>query len=177
MKSYKVIFIGDSGVGKTSIIKAFIGEDVRKTTSTIGVDFYHFTKDGEKIVVWDFAGQEWFKDIVTNFIKGAIIVVMVFDLSKTSTLLNLINYWALQLVKQGAGRSFVLVVGNKADKKQIPDDFIQRVLDILKEKVNFRFYIETSALMGRNISAVFNNIFDLVKVIDMVVRKKLGGGE
>ncbi|MCD6491451.1 MAG: GTP-binding protein [Candidatus Njordarchaeia archaeon] len=162
MQIHKVIFIGDAGVGKTAIIKAYLGEDVKHTPATIGIEFFPFTRSSKKIIIWDFTGMDWFKDVIIPFIKGAKIVVMVFDLSKTSTLLGLIDKWIPQLIEQDTARSPTIVLGNKADIKRIPDEFVQKILDNVREKVNLKLYLETSALSGKGIKVLFDQIFDLL---------------
>lgn len=172
MTTFKVAFVGDAGVGKTSLIKAFIGEEIKNLTSTVGIDFYSFTKDNYNIVIWDFAGQIWFREVVIDFLKGAALIVMVFDLSRPRTLMSLVEFWANQ-VKQISGRdTLVIVVGNKKDLKKIDDGTIERVIDDLKQRINVKLYIQTSALYKENISALFNNIFDLVKVTQFLANKR-----
>ncbi|MHA1664226.1 MAG: Rab family GTPase [Candidatus Njordarchaeales archaeon] len=172
MTSLKVVFIGDSGVGKTSLIRAFMGHDVRSTDTTIGVDFYSFDKGGYKVVIWDFAGQEWFRDVIINFIKGAALVIMVFDLSKPLSLMNLVKNWVNYVVKFSGKHALTIVVGNKSDIKKIDDTVIERSLDAIKEKVNMKLYLQTSALKYENVSRLFDTIFEYTKMINTILRKK-----
>ncbi len=169
---YKVAFIGDSGSGKTSLIKAFLGQDIRKVTTTIGVDFYHIKRENYEIVVWDFAGQKWFRDIIIDFIKGASLIVMVFDLSRPVTLVNLLRQWVHHVVDISGNQTVVIVVGNKKDIKKIPDEAISRVLDQIGRLVNLKMYLQTSALLNDNVSALFDAIFEYVKLINTLTRKK-----
>ncbi|MHA1590362.1 MAG: Rab family GTPase [Candidatus Njordarchaeales archaeon] len=164
MKTFKVAFVGDSGVGKTSLIKAFLGEDVKSVRSTIGIDFFSIVKDSYNITVWDFAGQQWFREVLINMLRGAALVVMVFDLSRPKTLQNLIKYWAPQVKKFCGDRTVVIVVGNKKDIKKIDDDVIISAIDEIKKNINVKLYLQTSALLGENVSKLFDTIFELVKV-------------
>ncbi|MGQ4895142.1 MAG: Rab family GTPase [Candidatus Njordarchaeia archaeon] len=173
MNNLKVVFIGDSGVGKTSLIRAFMGYDVKSTDTTIGVDFYSFNRDGYKVVVWDFAGQEWFRDVIINFIKGAALIIMVFDLSRPFTLMNLVKNWLDYVVKISGKHALVIVVGNKSDIKKIDDELIERTLDEMKKKINVKLYLQTSALKYKNVSRLFDTIFEYAKMINTILRKKV----
>ncbi len=171
MKSLKVVFVGDSGVGKTSLIKAFLGEDVSRIKTTIGVDFFTINRDDYAITIWDFAGQEWFRKIIIDFLKGAAIVVMVFDLSRPKTLMSLVNNWAKHVEELCNKETIIIVVGNKKDIKRINDDVIIQVIDQLKEKLNVKLYLQTSALKRENIDKLFDVICEYAKMIQTIATK------
>lgn len=174
MKTYKVVFVGDSGVGKTSIIKSFIGEDIRGLKTTVGAEIFAFKRDEFSIAVWDFAGQYWFRDILSDFLKGTILAVMVFDLSRPQTLFSLLKSWADFILKYAGSHTLVVVVGNKKDIKRVDDRIIARVLDELKKKLKVMFYIQTSALYNENISKMFDVIFELVRSLhDVFIREQI----
>lgn len=177
MKTLKVVFIGDSGVGKTSLIKSFLGEDISKISTTIGVDFFVISKEDYKLTIWDFAGQEWFREIIINFLKSAAIVIMVFDLSRPKTLVNLINEWANYVKEICHEETVVIVVGNKSDIKKIDDELIASALDELKKKINVKFYLQTSALKKENVSKLFDAIFEYVKMIQIISRNNIAVSE
>ena len=163
MRVFKVVFIGDSGVGKTSIINSFLGKDISNIRSTIGVDFYTINMNDKQLVIWDFAGQRWFRDIVVQFLTGAFVVVMVFDLSRPETLINLVDVWMDYIININKD-AYIIVVGNKSDIKVVDDNLIEETLDKLKTKLKVMFYIQTSALTRENIPKVFDAIFDAIKL-------------
>ncbi|MGQ4892826.1 MAG: Rab family GTPase [Candidatus Njordarchaeia archaeon] len=171
-KFIKVAFIGDSGVGKTSLIKSFLGEDVKGTKSTIAIDNYVLTKNGVKVVLWDFAGQKWLVEVLMNFIRGAKLIVLVFDLSDPKTLTNILSYWVPNIKEHADEDAFIILVGNKKDKKIIPDELVVKVVNKLKEQINLQLFIQTSALLHENISNLFNAIFEIVKMIASVKQIK-----
>lgn len=173
MKTYKVVFVGDSGVGKTSIIKAFIGEEIRGLKTTVGADIYAFKKEKFSVAVWDFAGQYWFREVISDFLKGTILAVMVFDLSRPQTLFSLLKSWADFVVKYGGDHTLVVVVGNKKDIKRIDDRIIARVLDELKKKVRVMFYTQASALYNENVGRVFDVIFELVRSLHDIFEREM----
>ena len=164
----KVAFIGDSGVGKTSLIKAFMGETVKDVKSTIGIDNYIFTKDGIKIVIWDFAGQRWFLEILINLLKGASIIVLVFDQSEPKTLTNIVKFWIPNLEKYSSSDSFIILVGNKKDIKKISDEILIKFIDKIKEKIDVQIFLQTSAKLNENVKNLFYSIFEIVKMIKKV---------
>ena len=174
MHAYKVVFVGDSGVGKTSLIKAFIGQNPTDVRSTISADIYTFRKEDILVVVWDLAGQEWYRDIIANFLRGAILAVMVFDLSRPATLYSLIRNWMNLVIEFAGPHTLIVVVGNKKDIKKIDDQIIAAVLDKLKEKLRVNFYIQTSAIRNENVSKVFDVIFELVKSIHCILAARRG---
>lgn len=165
MLIYRVAFIGESGVGKTSLIKSFIGEEVEGIRTTIGMDFYAFNTGGLKIVIWDFAGQKWFRNSVVNFLKGASLIVMVFDLSRIRTFIDLINNWSHYVLELNGAHIPVILVGNKSDIRRISDKDILGGINYLKKKLNIVAYLQTSALRKIGVSDLFQVIFNQVKAI------------
>ncbi len=174
IKHIKVAVIGDSGVGKTSIIKSYFGENIESISSTIAIDNYVITKDDVKVILWDFAGQRWFTDILVNFIKGSNLVLLVFDLSDFSSLKNIMSYWIPQIEKYKDENTVILLVGNKKDKKTIGDEILIKILDKVKAKLDYHLFIQTSALLGENIHKLFDIIFDIVKSFTAVRGLRVG---
>ncbi|KAJ6486295.1 P-loop containing nucleoside triphosphate hydrolase protein, partial [Mycena vulgaris] len=128
MPTFKVVVIGASGVGKTSLRGQYIS--ARFSTSyraTIGADFITktlppSTPDGEPVVlqIWDTAGQERFSSLASAFFRGADAAVLMYDLTAPETLQALTNWWAEFRAKAPVAdadlRGFcVVVVGNKLD--------------------------------------------------------------
>lgn len=125
---FKILLIGDSSVGKSSILLQFTDEYFDDNlTSTIGVDFKVKVleatgADGQvkrvKATIWDTAGQERFRTLTSSYYRGAQGIILVYDVSRRETFDSL-QMW-LQEVEQyamGGGREVVkLLVGNKIDK-------------------------------------------------------------
>ena len=95
---FKVALIGDSGTGKTSILVRFIDNIFKDDTSTtIGVDFKIVSLDlGDntfaKMQIWDTCGSERFRALTANFLKTCSAFLLVFDLSRKSTFINIDNW-------------------------------------------------------------------------------------
>ncbi|MGQ4891452.1 MAG: Rab family GTPase [Candidatus Njordarchaeia archaeon] len=161
-KAYlKISFMGDSAVGKTSLIRAYMGEPV-DVQSTIGVEVYSLEKDNRKYIIWDFSGQKWFADILIDFVKGTKLLVLVFDLSEPRSLANIFNFWAPNITKQAENRIPILLVGNKLDIKKINEDELGKFVEKLKEHLNIVDYITTSVYMEETVKCLFKKILEWI---------------
>ncbi|XP_052230448.1 EF-hand calcium-binding domain-containing protein 4B-like isoform X3 [Dreissena polymorpha] len=150
---FKVVFVGDSGVGKSSFIHRFCTDNFRPSFSaTIGVDFQikSLPIEGQLIVLqlWDTAGQERFRSITKQYFRKADGVVIMYDVNSEVTFTNVRN-WMIS-VKEGASEDAVLLLlGNKCDMAE--DDYCKVVKmkcgSHLADEYGTLFY-ETSALNG-----------------------------
>ena len=149
---YKVILVGDSGVGKTCLLSMYVKGVIEQTIPTIAVEFC--TKeielyDGTKIKVqlWDTAGQERFKSLAMTYYRKAYGILLLFDVTKRSSFNACKNY--LEEVRINSDKKCVIyLVGNKidlADERQITKEEAE---DFAK-KENIK-YIETSAIKNMN---------------------------
>jgi Ras-related protein Rab-18 len=124
---FKILLIGDAGVGKSSILLQFTdGFFNENLQSTIGVDFKIKTietdgVDGSrknvKVTIWDTAGQERFRTLTSSYYRGAQGIILVYDVSRKDTFLGLENWLKeIEQFSMGGGKDIVkLLVGNKVD--------------------------------------------------------------
>lgn len=155
----KGIVIGDSGVGKSSLLYRFSDGDWNPHyIATIGVDFKTLTFDRKgKIIrmqLWDSAGQERFRTIVRSFYRGVHGVMLVFDLTDAESF-DHVRDWVKEAVQFGSADLPFLLVGNKADladagHRQVPVEQAQQ----LAQQLNCE-YIEVSAKADANVGAAF----------------------
>jgi len=118
---FKVLLIGDSGVGKSSILVRFAEDDFEEDRPcTIGVDFK--TKvldlDGKKInlTIWDTAGQEKFRSLTSSYYRGTQGIILVYDVTRRSSFASL-ELWLGEIELYATNRDVVkFLVGNKVDK-------------------------------------------------------------
>ena len=169
---YKVILVGDSGVGKTCLLSMYVKGIIEQTIPTIAVEFC--TKeielyDGTKIKVqlWDTAGEERFKSLAMTYYRKAYGILLLFDVTKKSSFMACKNY--LEEVRINSDKKCVIyLVGNKidlADERQITKEEAE---DFAK-KENIK-YIETSAVKNMKVNEAFtsllNNIYQVKKEDD-----------
>jgi len=157
---YKLLLIGDSGVGKSCLLLRFADDAFTENfISTIGVDFKIKTLNMEgkkiKLQIWDTAGQERFQTITTSYYRGAHGIVIVFDVTNQASFEN-VKKW-LDDVERHASQNIVkLLIGNKCDLEQ------KRVVDFhtakaLADRLNMP-YLETSAKFATNVNDAFEKL-------------------
>mmetsp|Transcript_80083 Transcript_80083/g.141785 ORF Transcript_80083/g.141785 Transcript_80083/m.141785 type:complete len:205 (-) Transcript_80083:58-672(-) len=118
---FKICIIGQSGVGKTSILKRFIDDEFEdRQMSTIGVDFKvkYFDIGGKKVKLafWDTAGQERFKTLTSSYYRGAHGIILVYDQSSEDSF-NHLNYWLEEVAKFATVTDAVkMLIANKVDE-------------------------------------------------------------
>ncbi|CAN6929924.1 unnamed protein product [Brassica oleracea var. botrytis] len=157
----KLLLIGDSGVGKSCLLLRF--SDGSFTTSfitTIGIDFKIRTieLDGKriKLQIWDTAGQERFRTITTAYYRGAMGILLVYDVTDESSFNNIRN-WIRNIEQHASDNVNKILVGNKADmdesKRAVPTSKGQALAD----EYGIKFF-ETSAKTNLNVEEVFFSI-------------------
>lgn len=160
----KLLMIGDSATGKTSLLLRFAEDNFTPSfVTTIGIDFKIKTinVDGKriKLQVWDTAGQERFRTITTAYYRGAMGIVLVYDVTDESSFHSVRN-WFRNIDQHASADVEKVLVGNKCDKTN--EKVIEHLTgQSLADEYGVKFY-ETSALDGTNVEAVF---LDLAKVI------------
>ena len=158
---FKVILVGDTGVGKSSIIRYFnngtkITPSTNSNIPTIGIDFIikHIKRPecNVKLQIWDTSGQERFKSITNAYYRGANTCVFVFSMSERQTFENIPKWYDEYIENNGKGN--VILVGSKHDlERGVTPDEIKEVCN----RYNF-IYTETSSVSGLGI----NELFDLI---------------
>ena len=160
----KILVIGNSSVGKTSLLLKYIDDYFSETQiSTIGVEYKEkvITLNNRKIglQIWDTSGQERFRSITQNFYRGADGILFVFDVTNKESFDN-IKMWLNepQVVELNSQK---ILVGNKIDLEE------QRVIskekmEDLGAKNNNLVSFETSAKTGENVEKVFTKIAELI---------------
>ena len=159
----KLLLLGDSSVGKTSILLKYISNKFDDSSiSTVGVDYMDkiidYNKFKIKLQIWDTSGEEKFRTITKNFYRNADGLLVVFDLTKKESY-DHIRSW-INEAKENNDKLKTILIGNKLDLK---DERIVAI-DVAKqfaEKNNLK-YIETSAKDGTNINESFQAIIDLL---------------
>ena len=160
---FKILIIGDSAVGKTSMLLKYVENHFPEThIATIGVEYKTKTITTDKykinLNIWDTAGQERFKSITRSFFNSANGIVFVYDLTDKKTFDGVKNW-----IKESAyyGRFESILCGNKVD---LQDENREVKFDALKEfglKKKMEVF-ETSAKDGTNLDKAFEKLADLI---------------
>ena len=151
----KLIAVGDSGVGKSSLVHRFaIGGFNLNHVSTIGVDFEirEFEVDGKivKLQCWDSAGNERFRSITRSYYNGAHLIMIVFDVTDPLSI-DSISSWITE-TKQFNNLAKIMIVGNKIDKQ--PNFIIPTELKQLVNEIGANIIL-TSAKENQNVQEAF----------------------
>eukprot|EP01090_Pellita_catalonica_P018565 TRINITY_DN6042_c0_g1_i1.p1 TRINITY_DN6042_c0_g1~~TRINITY_DN6042_c0_g1_i1.p1 ORF type:complete len:213 (-),score=45.84 TRINITY_DN6042_c0_g1_i1:141-779(-) len=162
---FKILIIGDSGVGKSALLLRFADDSYTESyISTIGVDFKIRTVKVEektvKLQIWDTAGQEKFRTIISSYYRGAQGIIVAFDVTDEVTF-NHVSAWLKEIERFALGGVSKLLVGTKIDLANA------RVIDYNKAK---KFadgigipYIETSAKSAENVDEAFLTLTKQIK--------------
>lgn len=162
---FKIVLIGDSGVGKTNLLSQLTRKEFSSDTkATIGVEFATktFTIDGSliKAQIWDTAGQERYRAITSAYYRGTLGALVVYDITRKVTLSNATKLWLTQLKEYSEEEIEIMLVGNKTDledERTVPIESGNNAA-----RSNNISFLETSALDGSNVEKAFS---DLVKAI------------
>ncbi|XP_058214928.1 ras-related protein RABA2a [Rhododendron vialii] len=170
---FKVVLIGDSGVGKSNLLSRFTrNEFCLESKSTIGVEFATRTLQVEgrtvKAQIWDTAGQERYRAITSAYYRGALGALLVYDVTKPTTFEN-VSRWLKELRDHADANIVIMLIGNKTDLKHlraVATEDAQGYAE--KEGLSF---IETSALEATNVEKSFQMI--LSEIYRIISKKSL----
>ena len=169
--TFKILTIGESGVGKTCILRRFVENKFLKNhLATIGIDFktktLNINNQEIKLKIWDTAGQERFRNITTQYYKGADGIVLVYDVTEESSY-EKIRDWMDQILSNTERDEIGLVLlGNKCDME--PRTVSEEQGNKMAEELKIS-YFETSALTGQGIKEAFEQL-----TRDIMKRKGVG---
>ena len=159
---FKVLLIGDSGVGKSSILLRFCDNTFnQEQQSTIGVDFKVKTikcsNKTIKMTLWDTAGQERFRTLTSSYYRGAQGIVLAYDITRRETF-EYLPQWLkeVDVYSPNGGKDVVkILVGNKID---LEDRVVTRKEGEAWARSKGMMYLECSAKTSVGISQVFDEL-------------------
>jgi len=160
LAKYKLVFLGDQGVGKTSIITRFMYDSFDKNyQATIGIDFLSKTMYLEdrtvRLQLWDTAGQERFRSLIPSYIRDSSVAVIVFDITNRASFLNT-SKWIEDVRNERQNDVIIILVGNKTDLSEKRQVSVEEGED--KANKDGIMFIESSAKAGFNIKALFRKL-------------------
>ncbi|KAE8152422.1 ras family-domain-containing protein [Aspergillus avenaceus] len=192
---FKVVLIGDSGVGKSNLLSRFTRNEFNlDSKSTIGVEFatrsIQVDSKTIKAQIWDTAGQERYRAITSAYYRGAVGALLVYDISKHQTYDN-VNRWLKELREHADSNIVIMLVGNKSDLRHLravpteeakqfasmfwPGSWMRDTPTNSVPGENNLSFIETSALDASNVELAFQNI--LTEIYRIVSSKALDSGD
>ena len=159
---FKILFLGESQVGKTEFISRFIDDKLtsKNLIKPIGINFrvktINFKGKKIKLQIWDTDGQERFRNITNTFYKGAHALIFMYDVTDQNSFKNLIN-WIKQVEAHGEKNLVKVLVGNNCDKldRVVTEEEGKKLAEIFS--IGF---FETSPKTDKNVSEVFYYLID-----------------
>ncbi|KAL4431188.1 hypothetical protein ABPG75_006444 [Micractinium tetrahymenae] len=157
----KLLLIGDSGVGKSCLLLRFAEDSFTSSfITTIGIDFKikKVLIDGKwvKLQIWDTAGQERFRTITSAYYRGAMGILLVYDVTDEASFNNIRN-WMKNIEQHASDNVVKVLVGNKSDmdesKRAVPYSRGQALADEFRMQ-----FFETSAKNNTNVDEVFQSV-------------------
>ncbi|KAF7700974.1 ras-related protein Rab-6A isoform X2 [Silurus meridionalis] len=160
LRKFKLVFLGEQSVGKTSLITRFMYDSFDNTyQATIGIDFLSKTMYLEdrtvRLQLWDTAGQERFRSLIPSYIRDSTVAVVVYDITNINSFQQTTK-WIDDVRTERGSDVIIMLVGNKtdlADKRQVSIEEGER-----KAKELNVMFIETSAKAGYNVKQLFRRV-------------------
>lgn len=166
-KTFKVLILGDSSVGKTCLIVRAVGGTTANSVGgelapTVGVDMRQITvplpgQAPVKLQVWDTAGQERFRSIARQYFRGAHGVIVVYDVTRRNSFVA-VRSWLTTVLSAAEPDCVVVVVGNKADVAVEDRAVLKEEGEALCAELGGLPFIETSAVTGLGVDEVFAQV-------------------
>lgn len=171
---FKILLIGDSGVGKSSLLTRFVDNSFNYAyLSTIGVDFAIKTLTCNnkkcKFQIWDTAGQERFRSITTSYYRGAKGMIVVYDITNKESF-NSISKWISDINNLCNREINIIIVGNKIDcqnDRQVTNTNINDFINNTKY-----IHMEVSAKTGTGVNLIFKKLAEELIKNDIMENKQ-----
>ncbi|KAL5691457.1 hypothetical protein EMGR_006937 [Emarellia grisea] len=178
LKKFKLVFLGEQSVGKTSLITRFMYDSFDNTyQATIGIDFLSkvdftsftdnlrrrsrillrlpITEYAVRLQLWDTAGQERFRSLIPSYIRDSSVAVVVYDISNAKSFQNT-RKWIDDVRGERGNDVIIVLVGNKTDLNDKRE--VTTAQGEEEAKKNGLMFIETSAKVGHNVKQLFRRI-------------------
>ncbi|XP_061753737.1 ras-related protein Rab-6A isoform X1 [Nerophis ophidion] len=176
LRKFKLVFLGEQSVGKTSLITRFMYDSFDNTyQATIGIDFLSKTMYLEdrtiRLQLWDTAGQERFRSLIPSYIRDSAAAVVVYDITNVNSFQQTTK-WIDDVRTERGSDVIIMLVGNKtdlADKRQVSIEEGER-----KAKELNVMFIETSAKAGYNVKQLFRRVAAALPGMDTTQDKNRG---
>jgi len=159
---FKIVVVGDGGVGKSTMIQRLITGHFVPMKITIGTDLLTWsTTRGDidiKLQIWDFAGEKRFRFFLPNYSRGAQGCLLCYDISRYTSFQNLQEWY--DIIEENTTDPIFLMVGGKADLSDSRRTVQKEDAEEFKNKHKIPFLIETSSKTGDNNGNVFETLVE-----------------
>ena len=173
--SFKIIIIGNSGVGKSCLsVKATKNIFENNYLATVGFEFFNFNiKLEERVIrlqIWDTCGQEIYRSLITNFYRTAALAIIVYSVTDKKSFEET-EIWLKQVKLNADPNCKIFLIANKVD---LPEKVVSSEDGLnLKKEHGFECYMETSAKTGVNVKELFVNCaLSLYKELPKYIKEK-----
>jgi small GTP-binding protein len=161
--STKVVLLGETAVGKSSLINRFVDDKFQSNYTTTMTGFYFskevfYEKYQKKIKyeLWDTAGQEKYRALNKMFYQDAKVIILVIDITRKDTFQAILNYWYKELKENAPQNIIIALAANKNDLYEY-EEVTNNELEEYAKSIN-AIYKQTSALKDTGIKELFNAI-------------------
>uniref|UniRef100_A0A8C1ZWW5 RAB6B, member RAS oncogene family b n=1 Tax=Cyprinus carpio TaxID=7962 RepID=A0A8C1ZWW5_CYPCA len=148
LRKFKLVFLGEQSVGKTSLITRFMYDSFDNT-------YQSFPDKSVRLQLWDTAGQERFRSLIPSYIRDSTVAVVVYDITNVNSF-QLTSKWIDDVRTERGSDVIIMLVGNKTDLEEKRQITIEEGEQRAKE-LNVMF-IETSAKSGSNVKQLFRRV-------------------
>ena len=160
--AFKVVILGDSGVGKTSLVKYEIQNSFINNNNDSTIIFEHSFKNysimgkNVRLQIWDTCGKEMYHSSVQNFYRSALCIFVVFSLDSLDSF-NRVNQWIDEIKENNSEEYILVLVGNKSDLTR-PRKIEKEIIENYCKRNEIENYFEASAKSGENVHDIFKNV-------------------
>ena len=158
---FKIVVVGDGGVGKSTMIQRLITGKFLEQKITIGTDLasYAINLDENttiKLQIWDFAGEKRFRFFLPNYARGALGCLLCYDIARYTSFQNLSEWYSI--VKENSADPVFVLVGGKLDLSDLKRTVSKEQAEEFRSEQNIPFFFETSSKSGENNKMIFETL-------------------
>ena len=164
--NFKIIMVGDSGVGKTCILMRAVNNKFTESyQATIGFEFllmyFQINNVKLKLQIWDTCGQEIYRSLIQGFYRNTTATVLVFSKTNRKSFDN-IGMWIKDIKNNTEQDMPIFLLGNKYDEEDSKIEVTKEEAEELSKQYNLKYFSETSAKNGYKINDVFEEVAKVV---------------
>ena len=161
---FKVVIVGDGGVGKSTMVQRLTTGQFIPQKITIGTDLATYDIDIDdtlsRLQIWDFAGERRFRLFLPNYARGARGCIICYDITRRTSFDSLTEWY--NIVNQNAINPVFILVGEKLDLADVRRSVETEQAEEFKEKFKLDYFLETSSKSGENNKVIFETLTRLI---------------